>query len=189
LSRLEPEDLQLVDEWGRALAHNGTAPSRIGRLTKRVRGFARVTQAGLLDAGREDVAAFAASRAARLRGGHVDPLRVVLRGRSLRETVAALRVFYGWCADRRLIDVRRAPIAGLRLPPAASRPTLSVAQARSYDVALHHPGPPHYRAMVWLLAFGLEPPEIVRLRATDVDLQRRVVSRSQTLSALPRPAL
>jgi site-specific recombinase XerC len=105
----------------------------------------------------------------------VDPLKVVLRGRALRETVAALRVFYGWCADRRLIDVRRAPITGLRLPPPASRPTLSVAQARSYDVALHHPGPPHYRAMVWLLAFGLEPPEIVRLRATDVDLQRRVV--------------
>jgi integrase len=175
LSRLVSEDLQLVDEWGRALAAKGNAPSHIGRLTKRVRGFAQVTQAGLLEAGREDVAAFAASRAARLPGGHVDPLKVVLRGRSLTETVAALRAFYGWCADRGLIDLRRAPIAGLRLPSPASREPLRIVQARSYDVTLHAPGPPHYRAMVWLLAFGLEPLEIVRLRATDVDLERREI--------------
>jgi hypothetical protein len=81
LSRLQLEDLQLVDGVGHgALAHYGTAPSRIGRLTKRVRGFAQVTQAGLLEAGREDVAAFAASRAARLPVGHVDPLKVCYAG-------------------------------------------------------------------------------------------------------------
>jgi integrase len=175
LNRLESEDLQLVEEWGMALAHNGTAPSRIGRLKKRVRGFAQVAQAGLLEAGREDVAVFAASRAARLPGEHVDPLKVVLRGRALRETVVALRAFYGWCADYRLIDLRQAPTTGLRLPPPASRPPLSIAQARFYDATLHAPGPPHYRAIVWLLAFGLEPLEIVRLRATDVHLERREV--------------
>jgi integrase len=175
LSRLEPEDLQLIDEWATALTANGTAPSRIGRLTKRVRGFAQVTQVGLLEAGREDIAAFAVSRATRLPGEHVDPLKVVLRGRALRETVVALRAFYGWCADYRLIDLRRAPTTGLRLPPPASRPPLSIAQARFYDATLHAPGPPHYRAIVWLLAFGLEPLEIVRLQATDVDLERREV--------------
>jgi integrase len=175
LSRLVSEDLQLVDEWGRALAHNGTAPSRIGRLTKRVRGFARVTQGGLLKASREDIAAFAVSRAARLPGEHIDPLKLVLRGRALRETVVALRAFYGWCADRGLIDLRRAPIAGLRLPPPASREPLRIVQARFYDITLHQTGPPHYRAVVWLLAFGLEPLEIVRLRATDVDLERREI--------------
>jgi integrase len=175
LSRLEPGDLQLVDEWGRALAHHGTALSRIGRLTKRVRGFAQVTESRLLQATQQDVAAFAASRAAQLPGGHVDPLKLVLRGRSLRETVAALRAFYGWCADCRLIDLRRAPTTGLRLPPPASRPPLSIAQARFYDATLHAPGPPHYRAIVWLLAFGLEPREIVGLHAADVDLERREV--------------
>jgi len=165
MSRLEREDLQLVDEWGRALAYNGTASSRVGRLTKRVRGFARVTQAGLLKASREDIAALAVSRTARLPGEHVDPLKVVLRGRVLRETVAALRAFYGWSAERGLIDLRRAPITGLRLPPPASREPLRIAQARTYDRTLQQPGPPHYRAMVWLLAFALEPLEIVRLRA------------------------
>jgi integrase len=172
---LASEDLHLVDEWGRALAHNGTAPSSVGRLTKRVRGFAQVTQSGLLQATREDVAAFAVTRAAQLPREHMDPLKVVLRGRSLRETVAALRAFYGWCGDRGLIDLGRAPIAGLRLPPPASRPPLSIVQARYYDATLHQPGPPHYRTIVWLLAFGLEPLEIVRLQATDVDLERREV--------------
>jgi integrase len=192
LSRLPLEDLQLVDAWATALADKRTSPSRIGRLTKRVRGFAQVTRAGLLETGREDIAAFVASRAARLPGGHVDPLKVVLRGRSLRETVMALRAFYVWCAGSGLIDLRQASITGLRLPPPVSREPLRIVQARSYDATLHAPGPPHYRAIVWLLAFGLEPQEIVRLRPADIDLECREVrlpSRTMPLTSRAVEAL
>lgn len=175
MSRLTSEDLQLVEHWAASLAAAGMAPSRIARLTKRVRGFAEIAENGLLQATRRDITVFAACKARRLPGDHVDPLRVVLRGRSLRETVQALRAFYQWAPSCGLVELPRAPVTGLRLPPPVSRRQLGIGQARPYDATLHAPGPPHYRAMVWLLAVGLEPREIVRLRATDVDLERRQV--------------
>jgi integrase len=175
MSHIRDDDRELVAQWAASLAAAGMALSRIGRTTKRVRAFAEIAEHGLLPATREDLAAFVASRAAQLPGRHVDPLNVTLRGRSLRETVQALRAFYQWAASNRLVDLSQAPVTGLRLPRPANREPLGIVQARPYDGTLQEPGPPHYRAIVWLLAFGLEPCEIVRLRASDVDLERREV--------------
>jgi site-specific recombinase XerC len=175
MSRVRDDDVQLVEQWAASLAEAGMAPSAVVKAGKRVRAFAQVTHNGLLYATRDDVAAFAAARAARLHGGHADPLRATLRGRSLRQTVAALRQFYDWAAVRGLVDLRRAPTAGLRLPPPPRRLPLGMVAARPYDHVLHAPGPPRDVALVWLLAFGLTPQEITTLRPADVDLEGREV--------------
>jgi integrase len=176
VSRVRRKDLELVAEWCASLAEVGTTPSAVAKAGKRVRAFAQIAPNGLLEASREDVAAFAASRAARLPGGHADALQATLCGRSLRQTVAALRQFYDWAAVRGLVDLRRAPTAGLRLPPPPRRTPLGIVAARAYDrVLLHASGPPRDVALVWLLAFGLTPQEITALRPADVDLEGREV--------------
>jgi integrase len=194
LSGLRPDDRALVDEWAATLTKTGMAPSAVARLAKRVRGFAEVAQHGLLEARKEDIAALAALIAARLHDGHIDPLKATLRGRSLRETVKALKGFFAWAAERRLVDPSRTPVAGLRLPMPRPHPGIRRLGRRAlpYDRLLHVDGPPHYCAIVWLLAFGLDWKEITGLMPADVDLEARQVrlpTRTMPLTAAAAAAL
>ena len=191
MSRLCPEDLQLVAGWAAALVESGIAPSIVARLAKRVRGFAEVAQHGLLAARGQDVAVFAVSRAARVGAGHADSLKLVLGGRSLRETVKALRGFYAWASSHGLIDPQAMPTNGLRLPPPPRHPPLhTTLQGRRYDNLLHvKGGPPHYAAVVWLLALGLQSREILSLMPADVDLGRRDVRLPARTMPLTRAAV
>jgi integrase len=190
--RLHPEDLALVREWSASLAECGMAPSSIERLCKRMRGFLGVTHNGLLAATPADLAAFAATKAAHLKGGIPEPLRmgILLRGRSLRETVQALRTFYTWAAERALVDPNRTPVTGLRLPPPAPRRgVLILRDGPAYDRLLHTPSKADDVAIVWCLAHGLRVEDVVRLRVEDVDLDRRELWLSNRVMPLtPRGA-
>jgi hypothetical protein len=189
VSRLRQEDRKLVAEWCAQLAATGMAPSIVVRVGKRVRGFAEVAQTGLLAATGQDVAAFAVSRARRLHTGYADPLKATLRGRSLRETVKALRDFYAWASSCGLVDPRAVPTTGLRLPPPGRHRRSHGVGGRPYDSLLHVTGPVHYRAIVWLLALGVEPREILWLMPTDFDFERREARLAKRTMPLTGPAV
>jgi site-specific recombinase XerC len=187
MSRIPPEDLELVAGWCASLAVAGMAPSAVVKAGKRVRAVAQSAQAGLLHATRDDLAAFVASRAARLHAGHVDPLQATLRGRSLRETVKALRAFYAWAAEHQLVNPRDVPTGGLRMRYPLPRERIRLQLGRRYDRLLHVQGPPHYVAICWLLAHGLEWRE--NLKPDDVDLERREIRLARRTMPITASAL
>ena len=189
MSRIPPEDLELVAGWCASLAVAGMAPSAVVKAGKRVRAVAQSAQAGLLHATRDDLAAFVASRAARLHAGHVDPLQATLRGRSLRETVKALRAFYAWAAEHQLVNPRDVPTGGLRMRYPLPRERIRLQLGRRYDRLLHVQGPPHYVAICWLLAHGLEWREIAGLKPDDVDLERREIRLARRTMPITASAL
>jgi integrase len=168
---LDPAEASLIASWSTSLRARGWAASSIQRAAKRVRGFARSTPNGLLQATREDIASFAMARA----GGQ--DLETMIRTDGWRKTADALDAFYNWAEERRLLSRRHNPIRGIRRPlPVSTNGAVDVAAMRRYDTLLHSPRASRRdRAILWLLAHGLTPHEVSRLRPVDVDLDRREV--------------
>jgi integrase len=168
---LDPADAKLIASWSAALRARGRAVSSIQRAAKRLRAFARGTRNGLLQATREDVARFAMERA----GGQ--GLESLIRSDTWRKSADALHNFYAWAERRRLLSRRHNPIRGIRRPlPVSTNGAVDGATMRKYDKLLHCPRASRRdRAVLWLLAHGMTPAEVTRLRTADVDLERREV--------------
>jgi integrase len=101
----------------------------------------------------------------------------MIRTDTWRKSADALDAFYRWAQRRQLLSRRHNPIRGIRRPLAVStNGAVDGAEMRKYDKLLHCPRASHRdRAIVWLLAHGLTPHEVSRLRPADVDLERREV--------------
>ena len=171
----------VLEEWAAHLRQQGHTASTVERTVKRLKAFARsLGGRGLFQATRADVANFAAARAAavsRQRGDAADPYRYV-RGRGWEKTAHALRSFYRWArVTRGLSWLPGDPTHGMRrLPPGRRRGPLAAAKGRHYENILRAPiSSDRDRALIWLLAHGVRPTEVVVLRPEDVEIDEGYV--------------
>jgi site-specific recombinase XerC len=150
----------------------------------RLRAFARMSQGGLAEAERADVVNYIVARS------DATGLEVpsFLETETWRQWVRTIRAFYRWAGEH----FQPAPIdptIGYRLPP--SRPKGSELTARRERLCTkgfsHSPElTDRDRSILYLLAHGLLPQEVSRLRRDDADVDRQqVMVRGRAVRIVP----
>lgn len=155
-------------EWSRSLDQAGWSASSIRRATNRVREFARATQRGLLYATRADVVALA-TRKGEARGLDAEAL---VRSDTWRQSVRTVRSFYRWANKKRFLGLAPDPTIGLnQVPPHPPSVRIRPRDGALYGLVIDAPRlGPRDRLVLILLAHGLIPQEVARLRIEDVNL-------------------
>jgi site-specific recombinase XerD len=171
-------DEVLIAAWGDALRADGYAPSSIDRATKRLRSFARRLPNGLTRATWMDVDTFYRSRqrlaAERRMARRALGIRTVnvahVHSPDWANFVARAKQFYAWAEKRGLVSETTNPVRRIREHRRASEDVR--VQPEWYSRMLFHTSLRHReKSLLWLLAHGLTPTEVLRLTPTDVNLR------------------
>jgi site-specific recombinase XerD len=170
---LSPADVDALEVWCAVRRTRGESASSLRRAVQRVRSFGRHCPHGLLEATRGDVFAFASSWARR----RALPLREFIRCTTWQASVSSLKSFFGWAAERGLIDAHRNPLRGIRLPPRRNLATLiGPKDGPLYEALLANPRlDRRARSMLLLVAHGLTQKDIVNSRVEDLDFAAGVL--------------
>jgi site-specific recombinase XerD len=171
-------DDDLISAWGDALRADGYALSSIDRATKRLRCFARQLPSGLTRATWMDVDTFYRSRQrlaterrmARRALGMKTVTVAHVHSPDWANFVARAKQFYAWAETQGFVSEATNPMRRIREYRRASE-GVSV-QPEWYSEMLFHPSlKPREKSLIWLLAHGLTPIEVLRLTPADVNLK------------------
>jgi integrase len=180
---LRPQDTHRTERWHQHLLARGWSRSSAQRAVARVRAFARISREGLANAERADVVNYVVVRAE----AAAVKVPAFVKTETWRQWVRTTRRFYRWAVEN-LQPAPRDPTIGHRLLP--SRPAgsrLTVRRERLYERVLHASNlTKRDRSILYLLAHGLLPQEVSRLRREDVDVDRRhVIVRGRVMRTVP----